>query len=179
MQPLVTRVIIDTGTLSPSFADLGCKELRKRGRPRLRKFNITVISSLVCAALVGCCQPNDPSCRTERIGPSGVEVFGVAIGVGAAAATAITLEVHHAHHTLKGCVSSAPGGLELHTAGGNGTYRLVGSTDNIKAGNRVSLHGRKVKRRRDSTAVRQFEVEHENKDYGPCKLNPSTPASVP
>jgi hypothetical protein len=179
MQPLDAKAMIDRGPLSPSSAALGCKELRKRGRPRLRKFNITVISSLVCAALVGCCQPNDPSCRTERIGPSGVEVFGIAIGVGAAAATAIALEVHHAHHTLKGCVSNAPGGLELHTTGGGGTYRLAGSTDNIKAGNRVSLYGKKEKQRRDSTAVPQFEVEHENKDYGPCKLNPSTPASVP
>ena len=132
----------------------------------------TVAGSLLCAALLGCCGANDPNCKDQRIGPSGAEVAGIAIGIGAVATTAIVLGVHHAHHTLKGCVVDAPGGLQLHSKGGKGTYLLAGSMDSIKAGDLISVHGEEEKDGRGTTAIPRFRVEHVNKDYGACKITP-------
>lgn len=126
------------------------------------------IASLVCAAMFGCCQPNDPSCRNVSFGPSGAEVAGVTLAVGAAVATVIAVEVHHAHHTLNGCVSSGPGGMQLHDHSGTKTYTLSGNTANLTAGDRVRLHGTRLKQPRHGRADPTFAVERRTKDYGPC-----------
>ena len=138
----------------------------------------TVATSMLCAALMGCCGPNDPSCRNVRLGPSGAEVAGVAIGVGAVIATVVAVEVHHAHHTLDGCVSSGPGGMQIQTQRATKTYMLSGQMTNIAAGQRVRLHGTRVKQPKHSTAAPIFTVESTSKVYGPCKLSQgsSTPA---
>lgn len=137
---------------------------------RQRGIRQTVVLSFLCAALTGCCQPNDPSCRNVSFGPSGAEVAGVAIGAGAVVATVIAVEVHHAHHTLNGCVSNGPEGMQLHDGSGTKTYVLSGNTANITAGNKVRLHGTKSKQAGHSTGNPTFLVERESKDYGPCKL---------
>ena len=131
----------------------------------------------VMAALTGCCQPNDPSCRNISFGPSGAEVVGVAVGAGAVVATLVAVEVHHAHHTINGCTSNGPSGIQLQTSGGAKTYLLSGNTAHITAGEHVRLHGAKVKPSRHSNIDPTFLVERENKDYGPCKLNPSQAAT--
>jgi hypothetical protein len=116
------------------------------------------------------------NCRSSgSFGPSGGEVAGIAIAAGAVVAGAVALEVHHSHHMLKGCVSSGPGGLELQTQGGAKTYELSGATANIKAGDRVLVHGLRVKQPKHTTADQTFSVERVSKDYGACKLNPAHP----
>lgn len=130
----------------------------------------TFITFLLCAALIGCCQPNEPNCRNVSIGPSGAEVAGVAIGVGAAAATVIAVEVHHAHHTLNGCVSGSPARISLQTQRGAQTYVLSGNLANVTPGERVRVHGTRIKQDKRSTSVPTFLVESKTKDYGPCKL---------
>ena len=82
---------------------------------------------LVCCGLVGCCQPNDPNCHNVSFGPSGTEVAGVANGVGALVATVVTLEVHHARHTVDGCLFQDSQGLQLKTHGWTKTYCLPGT----------------------------------------------------
>ena len=129
------------------------------------------------ATLTGCCRPNDSSCRNVSFGPSGAEVAGVAVGAGAVIATVVAVEVHHAHHTINGCTSSGPSGMQLQANGGAKTYLLSGNTDHIKAGEHVRLHGAKVKPSRHSHIDPTFLVERENKDYGPCKLSPSKAAT--
>ena len=129
----------------------------------------TTMSSLVCVAIIGCCQPNDPNCRNTSIGPSGAEIAGVAIGVGAGIGAIIAVEVHHAHHTLNGVVVDSPSGKQLRTHSGNTLYLLSGSTASIPAGHRVSLHGTAVKQPKDGTGDRTFVVERMTKDYGPTK----------
>lgn len=142
-------------------------------RPRRRSITRLIVSSLACALVVGCCGPNDPNCRNVSIGPSGAEVAGVAIGVGAAVTAVVAVEVHHAHHTLKGCVADGPAGMQLQTQGGARSYLLSGNTADIKAGERVRLHGTRVKQK-GSTTGPTFFVERENKDFGPCKQTASS-----
>ncbi len=146
---------------------------------RQRNIAITVAASILCAALVGCCQPNDPSCRNVRIGPSGAEVAGIAVGVGAVIATAIAVEVHHSHHTLNGCVSNAPGGLQIQSQGGTNVYTLSGDTARLTAGQKVRLHGTRVKQSKHSTSQSTFVVESTSKVYGDCKLTPGSTTSAP
>ena len=129
----------------------------------------TALASLVCYGVLGCCQPNDPNCRNVSFGPSGAEVAGVAIGVGAAVAAGVAIGVHHANHTVDGCVSDGSGGMQLKTQSGAATYVLTGNTAGIRAGERVRLHGTKVKPPKRSTTARTFQVESEKKHFGPCK----------
>ena len=133
-----------------------------------------VLTGFLCGTLIGCCQPNDPTCRNLSIGPSGAEVAGVAVGIGAVVATAVAVEVHHAHHTLNGCVSNGPGGMQL--TANTKIYMLSGNTANIAAGEHVRLHGTRVKHPKHSSADPVFLVERQNKDYGPCKMHTSSTA---
>lgn len=146
-------------------------------RPRARGIARVPVTLFLCAAIIGCCGPNDPNCRNISFGPSGAEVAGIGIAVGAVAATAIAVEVHHAHHTLDGCVSQGPAGMQLQTHGGAKTYLLSGNTTNITVGERIRFHGTRLKQLKHSTADPTFLVERETKDYGPCKVGASSAAS--
>ncbi|WP_419805037.1 hypothetical protein [Terriglobus sp.] len=142
-----------------------------RKRWRQKGVGIALSVSLLCGVAVGCCGPNDPNCRNTSIGPSGGEVAGVAIGVGAVVGAVIVVGVHHAHHTLSGCTSDGPGGMQIQAKGDAKGYLLSGNTANIPAGERVRLHGKWVKAQKNGTAGQTFVVEGESKDYGPCKQN--------
>ena len=146
--------------------------------PKRRGLARKVASSLLCAAVAGCCQPNDPTCRNVRIGPSGGEVAGYSIGVGAAVATVVAVEVHHAHHTLNACISDGPEG-QLQSQSGARTYTLTGDTAGIVAGERFRLHGTRVKQPKHSTTNPTFLVERASKDYGPCKPKPASSGTNP
>lgn len=131
------------------------------------------VVSLICC---GFAAPTTCNTSNERIGPSNAEVAGVAVGVGGGIVAAVVLvEVHHSHHTLKGCVFSGPNGLEVQTQNDKKTYTLAGETASIKAGDMVRFHGSKVKKVKDSSGDQTFTVQKISKDYGPCKVAaPST-----
>ncbi len=114
-----------------------------------------------------------------RIGPSGGEVAAVGIGIGAAVGAVIGVEVHHAHHTIDGCVSGAPGDLQLTTHKGAAAYQLQGQVASLSAGQRVRLHGSHAKQTKGSTAEPTFLVESTSKTFGPCKAQPTAPPSAP
>ena len=90
-------------------------------------------------------------------------------GVGAVVAVAIIvpIEVNKSHHQLTGCVITASNGLELQTSDAK-TYSLEGDAASIKVGDRVKIHGSKIKKTKDSTGPQVFKVEMLKKDYGPC-----------
>jgi hypothetical protein len=89
----------------------------------------------------------------------------VLIGVGVYFAT------HHGR-SLKGCASSGPGGLQLFNEGDQQTYALAGDVNGIKTGNRVRISGKKKK---PAGGGREFVATKLSKDYGPCKIQLSTP----
>jgi hypothetical protein len=118
------------------------------------------------------------NCKSSgSLGPSGAEVAGVIVGVGALIGVGVAVEVNHSHHIVKGCASTGPDGLELQT--GARTYLLSGATADIKPGDMVRVHGSRVKQSKHSTANQTFFVEKLNKDYGPCKSSPKPAPTNP
>ena len=124
--------------------------------------------------LVICCGATSGGCNTSgdnfSIGPSTGEVVGVAIAAVAvvAAVIIIPIEINKSHHTLKGCVLSAPAGLELRTTD-NKTYALAGTTADIAPGNTVRLHGNRQKQDKNATGDQVFLIQKMQKNYGPCQ----------
>ena len=97
-------------------------------------------------------------------------IFAI-VGVGALIGVAIYYAVHHGH-SLRGCASSRPDGIELLNDSDQKTYLLGGDVNGIKPGDRVRVSGDKQK---NGGSGRQFFVKKLSKTYGPCKI----PASVP
>lgn len=145
-----------------------------------RRSGVAALAALVVIFCSGATSPSGCNSSSSRIGPSGGEVAGVAIGIGAVVAVAIIVpvEINHSHHTLKGCVFSGPGGFELRTSDGK-TYALEGDPSSIKAGDLVQFHGSKVKKTKDSNGHEVFRVEKLQKDHGPCKVAQPAATSAP
>ena len=123
----------------------------------------------------GCAKSN----QQFNIGPSKGQVIGAAVGVVAviAVGTVVLVEVHKSHHTVKGCVTSGPDGMEVTTEGDKPkTYRLDGDTASVKPGDLVRFHGDKVKKAKDSTGDQVFRVQKISREYGACKVAPATKA---
>jgi len=95
-------------------------------------------------------------------------VVGTTVGV--------TLAVQNHRHTLQGCVFSGPVGLELRTSDSK-IYALEGNASTIKVGDRLKLHGSKLKNTKDSTGDQVFVVEKLSKDYGLCPVVVAAPAT--
>jgi hypothetical protein len=93
------------------------------------------------------------------------------VGVGVLIGVGVYFAVHHGH-SLKGCASSGPGGMQLLNESDRQSYALAGDVDRIKTGNRVRVSGNKQK---PIGGSRQFVATKLSKDYGPCKIQPSTP----
>ncbi len=104
-----------------------------------------------------------------QIGPSGGEVAAAAVGIGAVVAVGTLLAVNHSHHVMSGCIVSGPQGLGLQ-ASDSKTYALEGDVANLKVGNRVKMHGSKVKPAKGVSGPDVFKVEKLNKDYGTCHV---------
>ena len=124
-----------------------------------------MLAALVCSGAT--------SCSKTQVALSVTAMAAVVVGT----TVAVTYTVQNSHHRLQGCVFSGPNGLELRT-GDAKIYALEGYTATIKAGERVKLHGSKLKKTKDSTGDQVFAVEKLNRDYGPCAavVAPATPA---
>lgn len=134
-------------------------------------------SLLLCGASspTGCQNSNAGS-----IGPSTGEVVGAAIGVVAVVAvgTVVLVEVHNSHHIIKGCVTTGPDGLTVHTPNNGKIYALTGVTANVKVGDVIKVHGSKPKGQKDSSGDQDFAVERMSRDYGPCKAEFPSPLTA-
>lgn len=134
--------------------------------------------SVACAVLTGIVFAGMPGYAQSggRIaGPSGGQVAGAGIGVGAAVVIVAVVAVNHSHHTLTGCAFNGADGLKL-KASDSRVYSIEGNA-NMKAGEKVKVHGSKVKKARDSGADQVFKVEKVSKDYGPCHVDVAASSS--
>jgi hypothetical protein len=106
-----------------------------------------------------------------------------AILVGSAAAiavgTIVLVEVHKSHHTVKGCVTAGPDGLQVHNQGDQKVYALTGLTASVKVGDIVKLNGNKEKNQKDSAGDVDFMIQKISRDYGPCKAALAAPPAAP
>lgn len=105
-------------------------------------------------------------------GPSGAPSYGssgkaIGIGVGAAAGGAGLLYLGLRHHgSLDGCVSEANDRLSFTDEKTGTRYSLVSAADDVKAGERFQLSGKKST---DAQGTATFEVRKVVKDLGACK----------
>ena len=169
---------IDREILRPSHSD----SRPSAGRRRTEKMVAIALASLVCCVAVGPtgCTNGPLQSSSGSLGPSGAQVTAAAIGVGAVVVgTVVLIEVHHSHHTVKGCVFSGQNGLQVQTQGDVKTYALAGDTANIKVGDLVRFHGTRVKKVKGSAGDQTFTVEKISRDYGPCMLNSGQPTNAP
>lgn len=142
-----------------------------------RRLGITAFAAMTAMLCTGASSPT--GCNTSgSTGSSGAYegyAVGAAIGIGAVIAVAIIVpvEVNRSHHVLTGCVVTSANGLDLHTSDGK-VYSLEGDAASIKVGDKVKLHGTKIKKAKDSTGPGVFKVEKLNRSYGPCPIAATT-----
>lgn len=144
---------------------------------------IGIVSMVALSSFLLCGFQQAPvSCQKEQIGPSNGEIIGIGVGITAAVVVGVVVlvEVNKSHHTIKGCVSSGPDGIQVESESDKKVYSLVSSPANVKVGDIVQLRGKKEKLQKGSTGNQQFIVAKISKDYGPCKavLAPSSPAAA-
>ena len=99
-----------------------------------------------------------------RIGPSGAQVAGAAVGV--AAVTGVVLYVTLHKQSITGCVQSANATMSLMDQKNNLNYTLVSTTTEIKPGEHVKLLG---KNKKDQDGHLIFRVKKVKQHYGPCQ----------
>jgi hypothetical protein len=126
-----------------------------------------IIAAAASGALL-CCSLT--SCTKTQVTLSVAAIAAVVVGT----TVGVTLAVQHSHHTLEGCISSGANGPELRLNNSK-TYTLKGELADIKVGDRLKIHGTRVKKVKDSTAGDQvFVVEKVKKNYGPCPVSAAT-----
>jgi hypothetical protein len=135
--------------------------------PLNQRWHIARVAALTCILFSGL--PVSPQ-SGGRIGPSGAAVAGAGIGVGAAVVIVAVLAVNHSHHTLTGCAFNGPNGLKLKTSDSK-TYSIEGDAAGIKAGDKIKVHGSKVKKPKAAGDDQTFAVDKVSKDYGPCRVD--------
>jgi mannitol-specific phosphotransferase system IIBC component len=104
------------------------------------------------------------------------ETAGVLAGIiGGAVVTVIVviLLIHRSHRTDKsrtitGCVRSADNGMSLTDEGDKQLYALSGNTSGIKAGERMTLHGKKINSD-DANKPLGWKTDSIVKDFGACQ----------
>ena len=145
------------------------------------KRGIVAFVGLSSILLCGATSPSGCTPSNEQIGPSKGEVIGIAVGIGAAIAvgTIVIVEVNKSHHTIRGCVTAGPDGIQVHNEGDQKVYALTGITANVKVGDIVKVKGNKNKKQKDTAGDEDFMVQKISKDYGPCKALDAPTAGAP
>jgi hypothetical protein len=99
---------------------------------------------------------------------AGEEILAGIIVVTAAIAVLVTvLVLHHKGHKseITGCVSSGTNGMSLTDEVDRRTYTLSGDTAGVKAGDRVTLEGKRKTKGNTFT----FEAHSVARDFGVCR----------
>jgi hypothetical protein len=126
---------------------------------RLFSFRACVLSSTTLVLL----SFSRPAAAADSYCPGcGAAIVGVGIGVGVGVGLAIYF-IYHGHTSLKGCVQQTDNGLSLTSKDGK-VYSLVNAPSEVKARERFSLRGHKIK----SPSGHSFRVDHATRDYGAC-----------
>ena len=102
-----------------------------------------------------------------NIGLSKGEVVAIIVGVAVVITVGGFLIYYetHKHHSITGCVASGADGLTLKNEKDKKVYVLSGDSAALRAGERVTLKGKKIK---GSIEKPSFQVEKLTRDYGTC-----------
>lgn len=123
-----------------------------------------VFAALLCSGIT--------SCTRTQVALSVTAMAAVVVGT----TVGVAYAVKNHNHTLQGCVFSGPSGMELRTSESK-IYALEGNATTIKVGDRLKLHGSKLKNTKGSTGDQVFVVEKLSKDYGGCPVAIAPPAT--
>ena len=121
-----------------------------------------------CLAL---CMP--AGVQAQSNGPIGGVTTADAVGaIVAAAAVVVVIVVVSVHYskkrTITGCVSSGANGMTLTDEKDQQIYALSSNTEGIKPGDRMKLHGKRVKSKSPDKML-VWETKDVVKDYGVCQ----------
>src|SRR5580704_12527089 len=90
--------------------------------------------------------PAEAQIISEPIGPSGGPIIGAIVGTAASVVVATVVVIHYSKkRAITGCVISGESGMTLTDEKDKHIYTLSGNTTDIKPGDRMKLHGKKVK----------------------------------
>jgi hypothetical protein len=135
-----------------------------------RRTGLVSMISLTSILLCGAGSPT--GCQSSgSIGPSTGEVVGIGVAAVAVVVVGVVVlvEVNKSHHTIKGCVSSGPSGLEVLNDSDKKIYALTSVPPNVKVGDIIKVQGKKEKQ----GGAQEFVVQKMSRDYGPCKASAS------
>lgn len=97
---------------------------------------------------------------------AGKEVLiGIAVAAVAVVVIVAVLATRHKSQKITGCISSGANGMSVTDEKDNRSYALSGSTAGVKAGDRVTLEGK----RKATGKVVTFEAHRVTKDFGACR----------
>jgi hypothetical protein len=91
----------------------------------------------------------------------------VAVTIGVTLGVAFVIVHYSKKRTLTGCVMSGANGMSVTDEADKKIYTLSGNTADIKPGNRMRLHGQKVKSKSPDQML-IWETTTVNKDFGVC-----------
>jgi hypothetical protein len=95
-------------------------------------------------------------------------VIGVIVGVVAAVVVVTIVVVHESSkkRTITGCINPAQNAMTVTDEKDKRVYTLSGDTAGVKPGERMSLHGKKIKPSADNPLG--WEITKIQTDYGAC-----------
>ena len=140
----------------------GGHSIRKRRRPLNAAHK--VIPVIVLLAVLSFSASASAQTGLGHIGPTGAQVAGAAVGVGAVIGIILYLTLHKP--SMTGCVRSADGAYTITDQNAQVTYTLVDATPGLKSGERVKLQGKKKKDKQGNLTFRMKKIK---RDYGPCQ----------
>jgi hypothetical protein len=91
----------------------------------------------------------------------------VAVAVALVVITVVVVHESRKKRTVTGCVTSGANGMSVTDEKDKRIYALTGNTADIKTGDRVTLHGKKVNPK-GANAPLSWQVNNEIKDLGAC-----------
>jgi F0F1-type ATP synthase alpha subunit len=101
-------------------------------------------------------------------------IAGVLIGAAAVVGIVAYVVIHEStkKRSITGCVIPAGGGMSLTDEKDKRSYALSGNTADVKAGDRVTLQGKRIKAKDGGKAIGKvvaWETKTISKDFGACQ----------
>jgi hypothetical protein len=107
--------------------------------------------------------------KADSLKTTGELAVAAIVAVVAVAVVVTVLVITHStkNRTITGCVNLDESGMRMTDEKDKHAYALSGNTAGVKAGNRVTLMGKKIKPQADATFV--WETKKITKDFGACQ----------
>jgi hypothetical protein len=102
-------------------------------------------------------------------GPSTGQVIGAIVGAAAVVVVVTVVVIHYSKkRTITGCVNSGANGMTLTDEKDKQIYELSSNPEGIKPGDRMKLHGKRVKSKGPDRKL-VWETKNVEKDFGVCQ----------